>query len=89
MFTRSTNGGVTFSNPNQITDAAGNRPPGGRQGCQIRTDSKGTVYVFWEGSIHGQSVQMMDRSFDGGVNFERPRAIESVTDVGRVRPGPG
>lgn len=89
MFTRSTNGGVTFSNPNQLTEAAGNPRQGGRQGCQIRTDSRGTVYVFWEGSIHGQSVQMMDRSFDGGVNFERPRAIESVTDVGVFDPVQG
>ena len=47
------------------------------------------MYVFWEGSIHGQSVQMMDRSFDGGVNFERPRAIESVTDVGVFDPVQG
>jgi hypothetical protein len=82
MFTRSTDGGATFSAPNQLTEAAGNARQVGRQGCAIRTDSKGVVYVFWEGAIKGKSVQMMDRSFDGGVKFERPRAVQSVTDVG-------
>jgi hypothetical protein len=82
MFTRSTNGGVSFSAPNQLTAATGNPRQIGRQGCAIRTDSKGTVYVFWEGAVNGRPMQMMDRSFDGGVKFERPRAIQSVTNVG-------
>jgi hypothetical protein len=82
MFGRSTDGGVTFSAPNQLTEATGNLRQIGRQGCTIRTDSKGTVYVFWEGAVGGRSVQMMDRSFNGGVSFERPRAIQNVTDVG-------
>ena len=86
MFTRSTNGGVSFSVPNQLTEAAGNPRQGGRQGCEVRTDSNGTVYVFFEGTIHGHSVQMMDRSFDGGANFERPRPIQTVTDVGVFDP---
>jgi hypothetical protein len=86
MFTRSTDGAATFSAPNQLTAAAGNARQIGRQGCTIRTDSRGTVYVFWEGAIGGHPVQMMDRSFDGGVSFERPRPIESVTDVGVFDP---
>jgi hypothetical protein len=89
MFTRSTNGGATFSNPNQLSEAAGNPRQVGRQGCAIRTDSRGTVYVFWEGAIKGQSVQFMDRSFDGGVSFERPRAIQNVTNVGVFDPVQG
>jgi hypothetical protein len=86
MFTRSTDGGATFSAPNQLTAATGNARQIGRQGCAIRTDSKGTVYVFWEGAVGGQPVQMMDRSFNGGVSFERPRAIQSVTNVGVFDP---
>jgi hypothetical protein len=86
MFTRSTDGGVTFSAPNQLTEAAGNPSQVGRQGCTIRTDSEGTVYVFWEGATGGQPVQMMDRSFDGGVHFERPRAIQAVSNVGVYDP---
>jgi hypothetical protein len=86
VFTRSTDGGVTFSTSDQLTAATGTPRQFGRQGCAIRTDSKGTVYVFWEGAVRGQSMQMMDRSFDGGVSFERPRAIQSVTDVGVFDP---
>jgi hypothetical protein len=86
VFTRSTDGGVTFSGSKQLTAAAGNVRQLGRQGCAIRTDSNGTVYVFWEGATAGHSAQMMDRSFDGGVTFERPRAIQSVTDVGVFDP---
>jgi hypothetical protein len=89
MFTRSTNGGVSFSNPVQLTEAAGNPRQVGRQGCAVRTDSEGTVYVFWEGAIRGRPVQMMDRSFDGGVHFEQPRAIQAVTDVGVFDPVQG
>jgi hypothetical protein len=86
MFARSTDGGVTFSAPNQLTQAAGNPRQVGRQGCTIRTDSNGAVYVFWEGAVGRQSVQMMDRSLDGGVKFERPRAIQSVSNVGVFDP---
>jgi hypothetical protein len=34
-------------------------------------------------------VQFMDRSFDGGVHFERPRAIQSVSNVGVFDPVQG
>ena len=44
-------------------------PIGCRQGCSVRTDSKGVVYVFFEGAAFFSSAQMMVRSFDGGVSF--------------------
>lgn len=81
MFSRSTDGGQTFSNPSQLTEAA-NTGLKGRQGCLVRTDSKGTVYVFWEGAQLGQSIHYMARSFDGGVKFEKKRPVANVTDVG-------
>jgi hypothetical protein len=86
VFTRSTNGGKTFSNSKQLTAAAGNARQIGRQGCAIRTDSNGTVYVFFEGAVHKQSVQEMTRSFDGGVTFDKPRAVATVSDVGVFDP---
>jgi hypothetical protein len=86
VFTRSTNGGRTFSNSQQLTAATGNARQIGRQGCAIRTDSRGTVYVFFEGAVNKQSVQEMTRSFDGGRRFEKPRAVASVTDVGVFDP---
>jgi hypothetical protein len=86
VFSRSTDGGGTFSGSRQLTAAAGNARQIGRQGCAIRTDSLGTVYVFFEGAVNKQSVQEMTRSFDGGRTFDRPRAVANVTDVGVFDP---
>jgi hypothetical protein len=88
VFARSTDGGDTWSQ-SQISQAAnrgGAGRSGGRQGCTIRTDSLGTVYVFWAGSLNRQSVQYMTRSFDGGVSFERPQAVATVNEVGQLDP---
>jgi hypothetical protein len=49
----------------------------GRQDCAVNTDSKGTVYVFWDG-VDPKTKTLaifMDRSFDGGQSFERPAQI--------------
>lgn len=89
VFSRSTDGGDTWAN-RQITNAAntnsGQGRSGGRQGCTVRTDSHGTVHVFYEGSLKGDSVQYEVRSFDGGVSFTRPKAVATVTDVGLLDP---
>lgn len=82
LFSRSTNGGESWSAPDQLTQAA-NAATGGRQGCTVRSDSKGVVYVFFEGAAYHSSAQMMARSFDGGHSFERPQAVAAVTDVGK------
>jgi hypothetical protein len=89
MFSRSIDGGDNFSNPKQVTAAVNNNVNNGRQGCLVRTDSQGTVYVFWEGSVKKQSVQLMARSFDGGVSFEKGSAVASVVDVGGFDPVQG
>jgi hypothetical protein len=88
VISRSTDGGSTWSAPKQLTAAANNRN-GGRQGCTVRTDSTGVVYVFWEGAIQKHSVQFMARSFDGGISYERPRPVASVVDVGAFDPVSG
>ncbi len=89
VFSRSTDGGDTWANK-QITNAAntnsGQGRSGGRQGCTVRTDSEGRVYVFYEGALKGSSVQYEVRSFDGGVSFTRPEAVATVTDVGLYDP---
>jgi hypothetical protein len=80
--THSTDGGDSWSNPVQLTKASNNATNGGRQGCAIQTGSNGTVYVFFEDSVNKHSVQMLTRSFNGGVSFDRPRPVASVVDVG-------
>src|SRR5690348_3830703 len=82
---RSTDGGDTWTT-RQISQAAetfnNQGRAGTRQGCTVRTDSRGTVYVFWFGSLFGTPAQLMTRSTNGGRTFEQPRAVASVNEVG-------
>jgi len=84
----SSDGGTTWRQ-RQLSAATNNAQTGGRQGCAVRSDSTGTVYVVWEGAAAGQSVFYLARSFDGGNNFEKPRAVANVVDVGLPDPVSG
>jgi hypothetical protein len=81
VLSASSDGGSTWRQ-RQLTSAVSNAQSGGRQGCAVRTDSTGVVYVVWEGTANGHSVMYLARSFDGGSNFENPRPIADVVDVG-------
>ncbi len=89
---RSTDGGETWTQ-RQISQASntnsGQGRSGGRQGCVVRTDSQGTVYVVWRGSFKGEDVVLMSRSFDGGVKFDKPRPIAVTGTVGAFDPVQG
>ncbi|HEV8561718.1 MAG TPA: hypothetical protein VGR06_35805 [Actinophytocola sp.] len=90
MVATSTDGGDTWRQ-RQISAATNTGQTGGRQGCTVRTDSAGVVYVFWVGTeLPSRATAMiMARSFDGGGNFERGQVVARTVDVGLFDPNNG
>jgi hypothetical protein len=86
VVTRSTDGGDTWQQK-QVSPAH-NVPPRmwGQSGCTIRTDSGGTVYVFYElfqspfVFLPPVGRHMLVQSSDGGRSWTRPRELYRVTD---------
>jgi hypothetical protein len=76
----------------QVSPAVNNNTIPGRQDCAVNTDSKGTVYVLWDGfdqKTKSLSVFMI-RSSDGGKTFSRPaRIVTGIDQTGIVDPESG
>jgi hypothetical protein len=83
----SDDGGLTWSNPTQISPAHNNGTVGGRQDSTVRTGPDGTVYVAWDdGDINGNK-QVVAISHDGGVSFSKPIKVAPLTGISDPIPG--
>jgi hypothetical protein len=91
MLARSSDGGDTWAQRqiSQSSNTVSSGRAGGRQGCVVRTDSQGTVYVVWRGSFKKEDVIWMARSDNGGVRFDRPQVIATTGTVGEFDPTQG
>lgn len=84
----SRDGGLSWTQ-RQVTPAANNitsRQGFGRSGCTVRTDSKGTVYVFdaafgFNPSGAGAGPLQMITSLDGGATWQRPVNLFTAFDT--------
>jgi hypothetical protein len=82
----SADGGDTWTT-RQVSPSVNNNTIGGRQDCAVNTDSKGTLYVFWDGvdpRTRTLAIYMI-RSFDGGKSFARPARIVTHVDETGIR----
>jgi hypothetical protein len=82
----SADGGDTWTT-RQVSPSVNNNTISGRQDCAVNTDSKGTVYVFWDGfdPMTKTLAIFMIRSFDGGRTFVRPARIVTHIDETGIR----
>ncbi len=89
---RSTDGGSSWAK--QILVKNTSSPSGifalisGQSGCTIRTDSTGTVYVFWQGFDQVTKTQgiYMAKSTDGGKTYSQPRRLFTTQHTGVFDP---
>jgi hypothetical protein len=82
-------GGVTWQQ-HPISAAANNSQRNPPDGCTIRTDSKGTAYIFGVGTVASQgkgAFELMSRSFNGGSSWSKPTPVAGpVTQPGVFDP---
>ncbi|HEY8761838.1 MAG TPA: sialidase family protein [Candidatus Dormibacteraeota bacterium] len=85
-------GGDTWT-VHQITAAANNSQRNPTDGCTIRTDSKGTAYVFGVGTVSSaghDAFELLSASGDGGASWSAARAVAGpVTQPGVFDPVTG
>jgi hypothetical protein len=85
MVARSADGGSTWT-VKQVGPASSNGINSQPDGCTVRTDSNGNVYVFGVGTRGGTSYEMMYKSTNGGTQFTGPALLSSAVDPGVIDP---
>jgi hypothetical protein len=70
----SRDGGDTWTQQ-QVTPAANNTQRSPMDGCTVRTDSRGTAYVFGVGSFGGSTLEYVSISKDGGASWSKQQPV--------------
>jgi hypothetical protein len=76
LFSRSVDGGTTFSSPGAVTSSSGPllRVAG------LAVDGRGNIHVLWTTSAGGQTNTYLNRSSDGGATFAAENFQSGVSD---------
>ena len=80
VFSRSTDGGVTWSSPRTISTGG----PGGapeNQGADVAVAPNGTVYVAFEAEAHGAAMINFVKSTDCGRHWTQPLVLNTINAV--------
>ena len=75
MFSRSTNGGESFSEPKQVSAGSGNATE-----AAIATDNSGRISIVWVGDATGNTEAYYARSTDSGATFSAPLRVSNFPD---------
>src|SRR6266849_3368116 len=89
FFSRSTDGGASFSNPSPISPGYNNNHVGGRQGAAVKVGPDGTVYVVWLDTVDKQAVERLSISHDGGKTFLSQNINVALVTDDFLSPVPG
>lgn len=81
MVSTSRDGGVTWKQ-HQVAPATANGKQGAYDGCTVRTDSHGVVYVFFThfGGTSLAGFHTVIKSLDGGQTWRPPQDVVAITD---------
>jgi hypothetical protein len=81
MVSTSRDGGVTWKQ-RQVAPAIANGKQGAYDGCTVRTDSHGVVYVFFThfGGTGLAGFHTVIKSLDGGQTWRPPQDVVAITD---------
>jgi hypothetical protein len=82
VFSRSTDGGLTWDNTQAISPATFSQ--GGRTGAIVRVAPNGTVYVVWADVVQRDPRIRVSISYDGGKTF--PKQNLTVASIGGENP---
>jgi hypothetical protein len=83
LFSRSSNGGMSFSIPINVS----NHPGSNATSPQIGLDPGGNIYIIWNDNSSGNYASFFSRSINAGASFSAPLLVSAsgATTVGAVR----